>query len=93
MRIDKTIAITIAVTLLAGTATACSSDPLSVTCGDYLNKSQTEQLDLAARWADPARNQTTQIDRIAAPGYRTEFLAYCASHPGDRLKDLEPAFR
>jgi hypothetical protein len=93
MGINKTIAITIAATLLAGTATACSSDPLSVTCGDYLNKSQTEQLDLAARWADPARNQTTQIDRAAAPGYRTDFLAYCPSHTDDRLKDLELSFR
>ncbi|HEX4726123.1 MAG TPA: hypothetical protein VH333_26680 [Pseudonocardiaceae bacterium] len=92
MRINKTIPIAIIAILLAGVATSCSSDPLSVTCGDYLKKGEAEQLDLAARWADPARNQTTDLDRIVAPEYRGDFMAYCPTHPDDELNNLELGF-
>ncbi|HEY6421707.1 MAG TPA: hypothetical protein VIY28_00385 [Pseudonocardiaceae bacterium] len=72
--------------------TACSSEPLAISCKEYLQKSQQEQLDLAALWGSPNQKTTGPEGRIVAPSYRENFLTYCPKHPDDQLKDLYPRF-
>lgn len=76
---------------ICGTA-ACSSDPLSITCQDYVGKPNSEQLDLAALWGSPDRKNVNAGARLVAPKYRQDLLKYCPAHPKDRLKDLEFRF-
>jgi hypothetical protein len=90
MRIHGTAFFAIAVTLAASCAlTSCASDPMSTTCRDYLGKTEAEQLDLAALWAQPVRDKVTAIGRSVAPVYRRDLIAYCPSHRDARLKDLD----
>ncbi len=77
--------------VLCGT-TACSSDPLSVSCKDYLGKSDSEQLDLAVRWGAPNHQTSYPGASLVGPAYRQDLLNYCPAHPKDRLKDLEFRF-
>jgi hypothetical protein len=89
---NRTLAATMAATAIGGSAVSCTADPLNIKCSDYLTKTESEQLDLAARWSPKSREQATEIDRIAAGGYRKDFLAYCPQHPDDRLNELEISF-
>ena len=94
MRIRVRSAIVVVLTILtASVAASCSADPLSVTCGDYLKKAKSEQLDLAARWAAPDRNHVDNLATMVAPTYRDDLLRYCPAHSGDRLRDLELRIR
>ncbi|MEC3982144.1 hypothetical protein [Amycolatopsis sp. H20-H5] len=93
MKISRNAVPAILVTLLlGGVTTACGSDPLSVTCEEYLQKPAAEQLDLATRWSAAYHDQVTALDRIAGPGYRSKFLEYCPAHPDDELKELQLSF-
>lgn len=75
-----------------GTVACASSDPLSITCQEYVKKSNSEQLDLAARWGSPDRKTVNAGAELVAPKYRQDLLNYCPGHPKDRLKDLEFRF-
>jgi hypothetical protein len=67
---------------------ACSSDPLNIACSDYLTKSHAEQLDIAARWGAPNRDNVGPVERLAGAAYQKELVTYCKSHPDDKLSDL-----
>ncbi|MET8850146.1 hypothetical protein [Amycolatopsis sp. NPDC004625] len=92
MNPKRIIAATMAAATIGGSAVSCSADPLNIKCSDYLTRTESEQLDLAARWSAKSRDQTTEIDRIATGGFRKDFLAYCPKHPDDRLNELEISF-
>jgi hypothetical protein len=69
---------------------ACgANDPLNISCADFLTKSESEQLDLAALWAAPDRKNPGPEARMVAPRYRRDLLTYCPKHRKDKLKDLE----
>jgi hypothetical protein len=94
MRIHKPALSAVVVVLLAGCAlTSCASDPLSTTCGDYIGKTEAEQLALAELWGEPVRGQSSKMTQMVAPSYRRDLLAYCPSHSGERLKDLQLTLR
>jgi hypothetical protein len=69
--------------------TSCGSDPLAITCGSYLRKSERQQLDLAARWGSPDRGHPSQIAKFASGEYRNDLLHYCPGHRDSRLSELE----
>jgi hypothetical protein len=71
------------------TLTSCGSDPLAITCGSYLRKSEQQQLDLAARWGSPDRDHPSRIAEFASGEYRKDLLHYCPGHRNSRLSELE----
>jgi hypothetical protein len=88
---------TVATTLLAVGAltlalTSCSNDPLDVSCKSFMTRSSSEQIALAARWADPTRKTVTAMDQMVARQYADDLRKYCPGHGGDRLKNLELGF-
>jgi hypothetical protein len=92
-RIGKNATAVIVLGLLVGGVTSCTADPLAITCGEYMSKTSSEQLDLAARWAAPNRNNVDAAAKMVAPAYRSDLLGYCPTHLNDRLKDLELTIR
>lgn len=60
---------------------SCNSDPLAISCGDYIAKDASTQLNLAIRWRAPAAE-------MAGPSFKSQFLAYCPAHKDALLKDI-----
>jgi hypothetical protein len=89
----RLVVVAAAVALLACGCGA--SEPLSVSCGDFVAMDEQAQLKLASQWAHPARDgEVGPASEIAAPRFRRQLVAYCqdADHADDELKDLELRF-
>ena len=75
------------------TLTGCSSGPLDASCEEFMNKSESEQIDVITEW-----NKDSGLgDDLAEMGssmYLQDFKAYCSdeSHADDKIKDLELTF-
>lgn len=72
--------------------TACSKDPLDISCTDFLGQSNAEQLITAAKWGHPSRDGSyTPMDEIAAGQYVQDLRTYCSAstHSDDSLNDLD----
>lgn len=74
------------------TMSGCASGPLAISCGDYLTKDTTTQLDLAGILASPGRKTAGPMDQIVAPSYREKLVSYCGTHRDVKLMDLEMTF-
>jgi hypothetical protein len=90
--LKRALAATMIAAAIGGFTFSCATDPLNIKCSEYITSPESEQLELAAQWAAKPRDQVTEIERIAAQGYRKDFLAYCPNHPDDRLNQLEISF-
>jgi hypothetical protein len=90
--LNRALAATMIAAAIGGSTFSCATDPLNIKCSEYITSAESEQLELAAQWAAKPRDQVTEIERIAAQGYRKDFLAYCPNHPDDRLNQLEISF-
>lgn len=82
-----------AVTVLAAVVTlpalsSCSSDPLSISCGDYISKDADTQLKLAVRWGAPNRDNPGPGAEFAGPTFKSQLLEYCPAHKEVKLKDI-----
>jgi hypothetical protein len=76
--------------------TACSKEPLDISCSDFLGQSSKGQLTTAAMWGHPSRDGSFNAgDELAAGQYVEDLRKYCAAagHSDDSLKDLEIRFR
>ena len=89
MQIRPRLNWTLAAVVLVVTLSACSSDPLAVSCSDYLAKDAATQLSLAATWGAPNRDQVGPAERFVAPTYQKQLASYCGTHPDDKLSDLK----
>lgn len=88
MRCPTTVSALIAT--LALMLTGCgSSDPLAITCADFLTKDPQTQLDLATRWGAPNRDHIGPAEKFVGPEYRRKLLEYCPTHPDAKLNELE----
>lgn len=71
------------------TLTACgTSDPLAITCSQFMKKDSKAQLDLATRWGAPNRDNIGPGERIAGRAYKDDLLRYCPGHPDAKLSEL-----
>lgn len=76
---------------LVVTMSACSSDsdPLAISCSDYLGKDAATQLNLAATWGAPNRKQVGSSEKFVAPTYQKQLVGYCGTHPDAKLSELQ----
>jgi hypothetical protein len=63
----------------------CSSDPLDITCAEFVHKDAAAQLDLATLWAAPDRKHVDPAARMTGPAYQRDLVDYCPNHPDDKL--------
>lgn len=79
----------LAAAALAVTISACSSDPLALSCSDYLSKDAATQLNLAATWGAPNRDQVGPAEKFVAPTYQQQLVSYCGTHPDEKLSNIQ----
>jgi len=80
----------LAVVALVVTMSSCgSSDPLAISCSDYLGKDAATQLHLAATWGSPDRAHVGPAAELVAPAYQKQLVSYCGTHPDVKLSELE----
>jgi hypothetical protein len=83
---------------LVGLLAACSSssDPLAITCSDYMKKSATAQEQLAALWGSGNRHRASPDTggTLTAPANARLLRDYCgnSAHEGAKLTDLNARF-
>ena len=90
-------ALGVALTILASGCGA-SGNPglLSTTCAEFLEASDETQMNVAAQWANPARDGTmTDQSKFMALGIRASLGNYCGQdgHEDEEIGDLETAAR
>lgn len=89
MQMRPRLHLALAAVALAVTTSACSSDPLAISCSDYLGKDAATQLNLAATWDAPNRDQVGPAEKFVAPTYQQQLVSYCGTHPDEKLSDLQ----
>jgi hypothetical protein len=65
-----------------------SADPLSITCGGFLNKDDAAQLTLATTWGAPNRDHIGPAEKLAGPAYKASLVSYCTNHEDVHLSDI-----
>jgi predicted small lipoprotein YifL len=86
-RARKSLAVIVS---LAFILTGCgTSDPLAISCADFLSKDSETQLALATRWGAPNREHVGPMEEMVGPQYKRDLLEYCPTHPDAKLSELE----
>lgn len=97
---DAAVRLTVVCVAVGGLViTGCSgggtAGGLDSSCGEFLKKTQQEQLHIASEWGRPARDgKTDQMSDFVAPTYRGRLINYCgqSGHSGQKIRSLEFRF-
>jgi hypothetical protein len=85
---SRTVGFLAAAVLMVPMVAACGSDPLNTKCADFIKKSESEQLDLSARWGTPDGEKPDAAAEIEAPDDRRKLSKYCADHLDVKLSEI-----
>jgi hypothetical protein len=70
----------------------CGGGALDTSCGEYMERDEKTQVELAGRWMSPDQNKPDAAASMIGGPWREKLIAYCSgsAHKDTKLSELQP---